>query len=354
MSPEPLPESNDQSQSSPENPAKKTDSNNKPDRPSENAPKPKDVWDIIDIVGKSIFAITIPTILTVWSIHNQSLQAAIAKEDRKAEVLVEALSSQDLQRTTIKKDMFQQLTEDFFAEGQKIDRQIVILELLSLNFSNRQFKLSPLFVYLRDEIKRSNGLKEKEKEEYLEKLNRVVEDLKAEEVSQILGTGGITCRFSMSIGEEIQFSPPPASQENENSSQSSQSNIKSIDEVCESIAPQIFPIKFKLLDVQEKEKTVTFEYYTDNYSTPFKFKVTNFDTPFSDNTQVINNEKITSSKIFSIILENSQFQPEPKQAEINFIVFPEYFYRSEVSPINLDRLLGERFIIDKFEDQGRN
>ena len=277
----------------------------------ENAPKPKDNWDKLDILGKAVFAIAVPAILAIWSYKSEVQKRAEAEDSRKAEIVVQALSSRDNQRTEIKKDMFQELINSFFQNEQDIDKQILILELLALNFTNRQFRLEPLFAYLEKKVDQSS---DREKKDYSEEIIRVINNSKQEEINNIIGSGGNSCDIQLKLNQTI--------------------NLDKGD-TCSEIT---LPLTIKLLDIKDKLILVEHEDLKNNKK--FKFRVNYFDTPFSDNTQLTLRRGVY--KIFSIVLQS--LDTKNKSANVKLVVFPDHFYSSETSTINLDQLIGDKFI----------
>jgi hypothetical protein len=280
----------------------------------ENAPKPKDNWDKLDILGKAVFAIAIPTVLAVWSYKSEAQKQVEAEESRKAEIVVQALSSRDNQRTEIKKDMFQELINSFFQNEQDIDKQILILELLAFNFTNRQFRLEPLFAYLEKKVDQSD-YDDDIKKHYSEEIIRVINDSKIEEINNIIGSGGNSCDIQLKLNQTINLNKEPT---------------------CSEIG---LPLTIKLLDIKDKLILVEHEDLKNNKK--FQFRVNYFDTPFSDNTQLTLRRGVY--KIFSIVVLQS-LDPDSKSANVKLVVFPDHFYSSETSTINLDQLIGDKFI----------
>lgn len=110
----------------------------------------KDGWDILDILLKGVLAVGVSGAATFYSItadqraeDNRQAENARAAEDRNAQTLIQMVNARESADADLRARMFQTLMQHYF-NREDIESQIVVLELIGLNFRD-SMQIKPMF-----------------------------------------------------------------------------------------------------------------------------------------------------------------------------------------------------------------
>ena len=104
----------------------------------------KDRWDKLDVIFKAFAGILISGAIAFYGIKSTTKQTEIAESNRRAQILVQTMNHRETSASQMRAQMFKTLMEHYFKEKDDENTQIIILELIGLNFQDH-IHLKPLF-----------------------------------------------------------------------------------------------------------------------------------------------------------------------------------------------------------------
>lgn len=155
-------------------------------------------WKRLDILVKGLGALLVSAAITFYGIHSEARQFETAERNRKAQILVQTLSSRETAAADMRAKMFATLVEHYFEDTADDATRVVILEMIGHNFGDHLY-MRPLFRRL-DERLRAKGSDQRPA------LRAAARNVVHTELRQILGSGGEVCPLELSVGES-QTSP---------------------------------------------------------------------------------------------------------------------------------------------------
>lgn len=159
----------------------------------------KSGWDKVDIilkpVGGLLTAIAV-ALLGFFGSHFLERRQAIETNSR---LYTELMSKREEAESALRKDMFKSIIDSFLKPGLAlIEENVLNLELLVYNF-HESLNLKPLFLHLKkilSELPTSSDDEKKDKNEYIERLERVAKEVVRKQMSILEGSGK---KFSRTI-----------------------------------------------------------------------------------------------------------------------------------------------------------
>jgi|LakMenEpi03Aug12_release.lakeMendotaPanAssembly.Ray.scaffolds.fasta_scaffold97016_5 hypothetical protein len=153
------------------------------------APKPKDCWDILDVLSKAL----VPILLLSGGFFFNSTLSKIGEDQNNARTAVQLQNGRESTETVLRGNMFSKILEKY----NKVDDakgQLLYLELLVENFS-QSLDLTPMI----KEVKR-NIVAQKDNEERTKMLSRLAMLLNSAKSKQLasISTDGAIKRFILS------------------------------------------------------------------------------------------------------------------------------------------------------------
>ncbi len=162
--------------------------------------KSKDFWDKISIllapVGSLFTAIVIFLVGQHYTNTIKDRQAA----EMNIRLYSQLMSKREATESALRKDMFKSIIQSFMSPKIEIenknqksrfdaqDAKVLSLELLVHNF-HESLQLKPLFSYVRRDIKRAKFAKEEQKEELVDRIERVAIRITKKQMSVLEGVG---------------------------------------------------------------------------------------------------------------------------------------------------------------------
>jgi len=147
--------------------------------------KPRDIWDKLGLVlqygGGLLTAVVVAVFGFVGSSYlkeRESAEVAFRERMQASEtnvrVYTELMSRREEAESALRKDMFVSMLQTFLKPASSsLDERVLNLELLSYNF-HESLNLKPLFIHIDREIREC---RDPRKDEYLERLHKVVTDI---------------------------------------------------------------------------------------------------------------------------------------------------------------------------------
>ena len=120
----------------------------------------KDFWDKLDIATKPIAAFLTAIMIAAIGYFSQSTLTELSLREQNARLYTELLARREDAESSLRKDMFKEIMNGFFASinpddiEDGISKKILKLELLAYNFGDTM-SLGPLFTELSNDIDRS-------------------------------------------------------------------------------------------------------------------------------------------------------------------------------------------------------
>jgi len=285
--------------------------NEKPDA----APKSRDWWDKSDIVAKGLGAVLLPAAIAFYGYYseekraheaeqNRTEQALQAEANRRAQVVIQTLSSRQATVADLKAKMFATLMQNYFKGGQARPK---ILELMALNFQD-DFELRPLFDNLDAELKDQKSKTE---------LRRVAKNIVSREIANLVGSGGSVCELDLSQAGSGKLGCNGI--DGHESCQDGLAMAQPGGVVCVPITP-------RLLKVQEDRIRVATS--ADDRD---GFEVSYFDMPFTDHST-------RGGLTYSVVLTSTD--EKLGKARVKLVLFPQNYF-SGTNKLKLDQRIGE-------------
>jgi hypothetical protein len=279
------------------------------------APKQRDWWDKSEIIAKGFAAVLLPAAIAFYGVYtensrsreaeqNRKEQAAQAEANRRAQVVIQTLSSRQATVADLKAKMFTTLMQNYFKGGEARPK---ILELMALNFQD-DFELRPLFDNLDAELKDQAGKTE---------LRRVARNIVGREIANLVGSGGNVCELDLtqSAADKLRCNGVDAGE----SCQEGLAMANGGGVTC-------VPISLRLLKVQEDRIRVAAS--ADDKD---GFEVSYFDMPFTDHSS-------RGGLTYSVVLAGTD--QKQGSARIKLVLFPQNYF-SGTNKLKLDQRIGE-------------
>ena len=123
----------------------------------------KDFWDIVEVVGKSVLAIDVTGGIAFYGIvvesrlkEEERARADLAAANREAQTLIQLVNARESATANLRAQMFKTLLETFF-DPKSAESQIVVLELIGLNFRD-SIQIKPMcFQFVEAQVLRDPG-----------------------------------------------------------------------------------------------------------------------------------------------------------------------------------------------------
>ena len=136
--------------------------------------KPKDYWDKVDIVLRPLNGLLTALAVGLLGYYTSNIVRQQDARDSNERVYTELMSAREQSDTGLRKDMFLSVIQAFLRpESGGLEPKMLNLEMLAYNF-HESLNLKPLFSHLQRQIALST---EKDKAEYVERLNQVAQEI---------------------------------------------------------------------------------------------------------------------------------------------------------------------------------
>lgn len=254
----------------------------------------KDIWDKLDVIFKAFAGILISGVIVLYGIKSTTKQTEMAESNRRAQILVQTMNHRETSASQMRAQMFKTLMEHYFKEKDDEKTQIIILELIGLNFQDH-IHLKPLFKRLDTKLTKNPSERKV--------LRKVAKHIKRSEIDKIVGSGGEVFELELVVNETNSMGPY---------------NL----------------INLTLLDVEENRIRIT--------SKPDDregFEVTYYDMPFMDNSRL--GELTYSVLLSSVDIGNSK-------AKVKVVILPKHYYSSR-NNLRFDAMIGD--LLEKVESE---
>jgi hypothetical protein len=279
------------------------------------AAKSRDWWDKSDVIVKGLAAILLPAAIAFYGYYseekraheseqNRMEQASQAEANRRAQVVIQTLSSRQATVADLKAKMFATLMQNYFKGGQSRPK---ILELMALNFQD-DFELRPLFDNLDAEFKDQASKTE---------LRRVAKNIVSREIANLVGSGGSVCDLDLS-----QTGSGKLGCNGMDGHESCQDGLA----MAQPGGVTCVPIVLRLLKVQEDRIQVA-----TSAEDRDGFEVSYFDMPFTDHSS-------KGGLTYSVVLASTD--AKLGKARIKLVLFPQNYF-SGTNKLKLDQRIGE-------------
>ncbi len=255
----------------------------------------KDIWDKLDVIFKGIAGILISGAIALYGIKTTTKQTEIAEANRRAQILVQTMNHREESASQMRAQMFKTLMEHYFQEKNDEKTQIIILELIGLNFQDH-IHLKPLFKRL--DLQLANNVQERKA------LRKVSSQIKRSEINRIVGSGGESFTLDLSLNKT-------------------------------QIVEPYSMISLTLLEVQEDHVRISSNAKNDSDG----FEVTFYDTPFMDNSRL-------GELTYSVLL--SSVDPKNNTAKIKVVILPKHYYSSR-NNLRFDAMIGD--LLEKVDSE---
>lgn len=147
----------------------------------------------MDLVVKGFAAVLISGAITFYGIHSERQQFKTAEKNRRAQILVETVSSREMAAADMRARMFDTLVRHYFGNMGDDATRVAILEMLGHNFEE-DLNLKPLFMRLDEQLAAKGS-------EQQEALQAAARSIARSQIETIVGAGGEVCRLEISVGE---------------------------------------------------------------------------------------------------------------------------------------------------------
>ncbi len=235
---------------------------------------PKDFWDKVAIVVQPLGGLLIG--IAVAGVGYMGSDALNRRQtlDTNARLYSELMSRREEAESSLRKDMFVSIIQTFLSpkEGD-LDAKVLNLELLAYNF-HESLNLKPLFLDISRRIKK---LPEKERADYLARVNRVAREITAKQLFALEGHGK-SFRRTVDL-DEVRSTPGGVALDGE--------AIKLGSKTCN--------VSLRALKSDPDEQQITVRLHVeapdgapDQADTRATFNVGWFDFPMIDNTRLAN------------------------------------------------------------------
>jgi hypothetical protein len=153
-------------------------------------------WYKLDLLVKGLGVVLVSGAITFYGIHSEAKNFETAEANRRAQIIIETISSREKAAADMRAKMFDTLVQNFFEDTRDDAARVAILEMIGNNFED-DINLKPLFLRLDEQ------LAEKGSKHRLE-LWQAARSIIRTEVDQIVGSGGAVCELELAVGETKQ------------------------------------------------------------------------------------------------------------------------------------------------------
>lgn len=147
----------------------------------------------LDLIVKGLAAVLISGAITFYGVYSERRQFQIAEKNRRAQILVETVSTREMAAADMRARMFDTLVRHYFGNTGDDANRVTILEMIGHNFE-ADLNLKPLFTRLDEQL----AAKRSEQREILREAARGIAQ---NQIDKIVGAGGEVCRLELSAGE---------------------------------------------------------------------------------------------------------------------------------------------------------
>ncbi len=159
--------------------------------------KRKDFWDKVTIVLHPMGGLLTAIAVTFVGMKGSQVLDRRQSVDTNARLYSELMSRREEAESSLRKDMFVSIISSFLQPSKEdLDGKVLNLELLAYNF-NDSLNLKPLFLDLQRRLAKS---KDPERNDQLQRINRVARETTAKQLFSLLGQGKSFTR-SVDFGE---------------------------------------------------------------------------------------------------------------------------------------------------------
>ena len=167
-------------------PPEKIEKGSAPPQPSDNSPRPKDKWDILDIILKPVGGLVTALVIGLLGYYTQGYLQSLdriaesrAEDERRMRLYTELLNQREQSESKLRSEMFSKIIDSFITKNPNttLDEQVLDLELLVHNF-HESLNLTPLFAYLnRKLLAKNKDLTAKARESLKNRLKELAKEV---------------------------------------------------------------------------------------------------------------------------------------------------------------------------------
>jgi len=169
----------------------------------EEQPVKRDFWEKVSLIlhssGGLLTAITVAVISLIGSsylkdreIKENAYRQETQLRESKNSIYIQLTSNREAAESALRKDMFVSIIQSFLgSKSAGMDEKVLNLELLAYNF-HESLNLKPLFMYLERQVASS---RDAHKGEYLDRLNKVANEISRKQMMVLEGVGQKTDRM---------------------------------------------------------------------------------------------------------------------------------------------------------------
>jgi hypothetical protein len=148
--------------------------------------KPKDFWDKVSILLHPMGGLLTALAVTFVGVKGSQVLDRRQSVDTNARLYSELMSRREEAESSLRKDMFVSIIGSFLQPNEAdLDGKVLNLELLAYNFHD-SLNLKPLFLDLQRRIRKSS---DPEKQDFLQRINRVAKETTAKQLFSLQGQG---------------------------------------------------------------------------------------------------------------------------------------------------------------------
>lgn len=146
----------------------------------------KDFWDKVTIVLHPMGGLLTAIAVTFVGMKGSQVLDRRQSVDTNARLYSELMSRREEAESSLRKDMFVSIISSFLQPNREdLDGKVLNLELLAYNF-NDSLNLKPLFLDLQRRIQKSS---DRDRDDYLQRINRVARETTSKQLFSLLGQG---------------------------------------------------------------------------------------------------------------------------------------------------------------------
>jgi hypothetical protein len=243
-------------------------------------------WYKLEVIFKGLGLFFITGAVTIYGIYSESKKSDIAQASRKSQMVIETMNHRETAAAAMRAQMFNTLMAHYFKECGDPNTQIIILELIGLNFQDH-LHMKPLFEKLDAEVK---GQDEKRKA-----LRKAAKHIRRNEINKIVGSEGEVIKLALAENDACSVEPYTL-------------------------------INLTLRKVEEDRIRVSSD--PDDAT---GFEVTYYDMPLTDNTRL-------GELTYSVLLSGTD--KKGHKASVEVVILPKHYYNSRDN-LRFDDLIGQ-------------